>query len=353
MRMRFNPLTVSLIIFASGSVLGQMQWTPVNNGITDLDTTDLIISELGGLYVGTENGKVFYSSDQGENWLDRSSGLPALPIGEMLKVPNDSLFVGTRHTNSSPDNGLFRSTDGGLSWQELSVSGVSDGAMCLALESDQTGRIYSSFDNMTARSIDNGDTWQALADLGSVIEVFLAVSDNELYAGDAFRLAGGRLRRTTDQGDSWSTVIEQPTATSHWDIAINYQGHLFFTVHEWSTGENIYRSTNGGATWRELTTGIPADNGRINTIAIRPSEFGDMFIGAGHGDDPRSDADIGVFRSTDNGDTWTRVSEGLTHFDVRRLVVAPDGTLYSATFGGGVFRSTITIPVQLSHFSVE
>lgn len=62
---------------------------------------------------------------------------------------------------------------------------------------------------------------------------------------------------------------------------------------------------------------------------------------------------LGVFRSGDQGDHWEDVSEGLTNRNVRALVADGDGTLYAGTTGGGVFRSTYLVPVELSEFSVD
>ncbi|HOE96743.1 MAG TPA: hypothetical protein PLS90_17325 [Candidatus Sumerlaeota bacterium] len=62
--------------------------------------------------------------------------------------------------------------------------------------------------------------------------------------------------------------------------------------------------------------------------------------------------EFGIFRSTDDGSTWSEVSSGLTNLDVRALVVDAEGTLYAGT-AGGVFRSTYLVPAELSAFSVE
>src|ERR671935_229329 len=68
-----------------------------------------------------------------------------------------------------------------------------------------------------------------------------------------------------------------------------------------------------------------------DAMALATNSNGDVFVGTQGG---------GVFRSTDNGDSWTLVDTGLTNTYVAALTVSPSGDVYAGTWGGGVFRST-------------
>jgi len=79
-----------------------------------------------------------------------------------------------------------------------------------------------------------------------------------------------------------------------------------------------------GQTW-EQTNG--PYGGNIHTLAINSS--GDIFAGGIGGE---------VFRSTDNGDNWTQINNGLTNTDVRALAINSSGDIFAGTHGGGVYR---------------
>ena len=105
-------------------------------------------------------------------------------------------------------------------------------------------------------------------------------------------------------------------------------------------GDGLFVSSNNGTSWTKLNL---ADGAWINALALSPNAQGgtDIFVGANFGavGEPN-----GVIRSTDNGQTWTEVTSGLTNLNVTALTVASDGSggtnLFAATNGGGLFRSS-------------
>ncbi|MFN2167793.1 MAG: hypothetical protein ACK2U9_16230 [Anaerolineae bacterium] len=101
----------------------------------------------------------------------------------------------------------------------------------------------------------------------------------------------------------------------------------------------LYRSTDGGRTWVLLRGGLPQERWVALDLAISPGFAADrtLFAGGFRG----SDEGLGVFRSTDGGDTWQPTSEGLGHLQIDELVLSPDyssdGALLAYTHGGPVF----------------
>ena len=90
----------------------------------------------------------------------------------------------------------------------------------------------------------------------------------------------------------------------------------------------VFRSTDNGDTWSPINTGLTATF--VSALAINSS--GDIFAGTFGGES-------GVFRSTDNGDTWRQINTGLTNINVVALAINSSGDIFAGTFGGGVFRS--------------
>jgi photosystem II stability/assembly factor-like uncharacterized protein len=115
-------------------------------------------------------------------------------------------------------------------------------------------------------------------------------------------------------------------------LAINPSGHIFAGTY---SGGGVFRSTDNGDSWTPVNNGL--DCGSIWSLAINP--VGTIFAGtAGCG--------TGVYRSTDNGDSWTLANIGLTSTDVAALAVnGSNYHIFAGTHsimgeGGGMFRST-------------
>ncbi len=80
--------------------------------------------------------------------------------------------------------------------------------------------------------------------------------------------------------------------------------------------------------WEQINTGlIPIElAGSVEDFAINSG--GDIFAGT----------DGGVYRSNDNGDTWSQINSGLTNTSVQALAINSNGDIFAGTDGGGVFR---------------
>jgi len=106
-----------------------------------------------------------------------------------------------------------------------------------------------------------------------------------------------------------------------WALAINSAGHIFA-----GTNGGIFRSTDNGNSWTPVNTGLT--NSIVYFLAINSA--GHIFAGTGGG---------GVFRSIDNGNSWMPVNTGLTDLDVYFLAINSSGHIFAGTHNGGVFRS--------------
>ncbi|MCB0263765.1 MAG: T9SS type A sorting domain-containing protein [Calditrichaeota bacterium] len=107
------------------------------------------------------------------------------------------------------------------------------------------------------------------------------------------------------------------------DIVFNAQGHIFVATH----GDGIFRSTNNGQSWTNLGSGL--STGGILSLAV--DDTGWVYAGT-FGD--------GIFRSTDNGDTWEIASTGILSPFVFTLQKGINGELFAGTLLDGVFRSS-------------
>jgi hypothetical protein len=102
------------------------------------------------------------------------------------------------------------------------------------------------------------------------------------------------------------------------------------TIYAGTSGNGVFKSTNGGGTWTAVNTGLT--NTYVYALAIDPDTPATIYAGTWNG---------GVFKSIDGGGAWTAVNTGLTDTYVSALAIDPDtpATIYAGT-NGGVFKST-------------
>ena len=257
-------------------------------------------------YVGFGTGGLFKTGDNGVTFdpvFDRES---VQSIGAVAVAPSDSevVWVGTGEASDRNTaewgNGVYRSTDGGGSWAHVGLEG-----------SRTIGRLVVHPANAeTAYVAAGGNLWAEGGERG--------------------------LYKTTDAGKTWKLVLQAPApmnaAVGCSDVVLDPTNPetLYAALYArrrtpWSfqfgtsltNGQEaggIFKSTNGGATWKKLAGGLPAGTGRIGlaisaanprvVMAVVQSNEG----GAGEFTDIHSKGG-GVFRSEDGGEKWTRTSD--------------------------------------------
>jgi photosystem II stability/assembly factor-like uncharacterized protein len=250
-------------------------------------------SEPNVFYVGQVNGGVWKSDDYGRTWNPIFDQQATQSIGAIAVAPSDSNVVyvasgeGLHRPDLSIGDGIYRSTDAGKTWTHL---GLREGAQIPALLVDPRdpnrlfaavlGRPYGpSTERGIFRSIDGGATWQRVLYKdentgGSDIEIDPS-NPNTLYAC------------------LWE-VREGP-----WEDKNTIDGN----------GGGLFKSTDGGTTWRQLSKGLPNDFVQIN-VAIAPSQPKRIYgtLGAPQRSNATSKESAGVFRSDDAGENWYRVT---------------------------------------------
>ena len=304
-------------------------------------------------YVGLAHGGVFRSSDNGISFDPIFDKQSALSIGAVAIAPSNSdvLWVGTGEANdrnsSGWGNGVYRSTDGGETWQNVGLK-----------ESRAIGRIIV---HPTKPEV-----------------AYVAVSGNLWMDG------GQRgLFKTTDGGKNWKLVLEAPAPdnarTGCCDVAFDpsnpetvYAALYARQRTPWSfvsgpdatNGRDvggIFKSANGGATWKKLGGSLPLRTGRIGLAVSGSNPKVVMAVVQSYegGSSPLTDLRSksgGVFRSEDKGEKWTRMSAidpRPFYFSQIRIDPANDQRVYLLEFallvsddGGKNFREDLSEKVH-------
>jgi len=145
-----------------------------------------------------------------------------------------------------------------------------------------------------------------------------------LYSG----VWGGGVFRSTDSGDHWQQVTTGLADPYVHAVTIDPRSPMILYA---GTTKGVFRSTDAGDRWTAVNNGLTTVY--VYALTINPLVPATLYVGTGGG---------GVFRSTDRGDHWQPVITGLTKLWITCLAVDPviATTVYAGTDGGGVFRST-------------
>src|ERR1700757_469159 len=190
-------------------------------------------------YVGVASGGVWKTVNDGTTWTPVFDGEGSYSIGWVTLDPNDSsvVWVGSGESNSqrsvSYGDGIYRSEDGGKSWQNLGVK-----------KSEHIGRVV----------VDPRDS-----------KVVYVAAEGPLWGPGGDR----GLYKTTDGGKSWKAVLSISENTGVVDVAMDpsnpdilyaaaYQRRRHvFTLIDGGPESAVYKSTDAGATWKKVTAGLP------------------------------------------------------------------------------------------------
>lgn len=277
------------------------------------------------------------SEPSADNALQRYASMPWRNIGPMrggrsvavAGVPGEPLTYFAGYTGG----GLWRTDDAGISWRNISDGQFNVGSIgAIAVAPSDHNVLYvgtgefairgqsSSYGDGVYKSTDFGRTWThiGLKDTRQISAVRVHPQDPDLVyvAAQGDRWQGSEARgiyRSRDGGKTWSLVLKGVNATSGAaDLSMDpsnprilyaaFWDHqrLPWYVRSGGEGSGLWKSTDGGDTWTRLTQGLPALMGNLG-VAVSPANPDRVFaiIEAEQG---------GLYRSDDAGATWRRLS---------------------------------------------
>jgi len=243
--------------------------------------------------------------------------------------PN-TLYAGTDGERSLQGGALYKSTDGGLRWMATGLRGVD--VYSIVVDPLKTSIIYAGTLKGVYKSVDAGRTWQPVNNgLKSTTVRALAIDPTPpkgqspeasltLYAGTQ----QGDIYKSLDGAANWALMEAIGAPVTAIALSPLRPGVVFA-----ATAEGLYRTTDGGATWKPLAGGIWKF--KLDGVAIDPKKPSVVYV-VGPG---------GVYKSTDGGDNWGPANIGLAGTVPTALVIDPNDplVLYVGT-NKGVFKST-------------
>jgi photosystem II stability/assembly factor-like uncharacterized protein len=244
-------------------------------------------------YIGVNNGGVWKTTDYGRTWVPIFDDQPTGSVGDVIVAPSNPnvVYVGSGEGLQRPDlsigNGVYRSIDAGKTWTHLGLDKVQQIAG-LAIDPSNENRVFVAAlghpygpnpERGIYRTQDGGKTWEKVLyideNTGAAQVSFDPKNSNIVYA------------------DLWAGR-QGPWENGAWN----------------GPNSGLYKSTDGGTTWKKLTGGLPTTQqglGRIG-FAIAPSDANRIYATV------ESPQFGGIFRSDDAGEHWNKITNDNRYF---------------------------------------
>jgi len=253
-----------------------------------------VASQPNVFYVGQVDGGVWKSDDYGRTWNPIFDGQPTQSIGAIAVAPSNPNVVyvasgeGLHRPDLSMGDGIYKSTDAGKTWEHL---GLRDGEQipALAVDPHDANKLFAAV-------------------LG---HPYGANEDRGIY-------------RSSDGGLNWKKVLYKDANTGGSDVVVDpsnpnvvYASLWEETLAPWEDGNEydgtkggLFKSTDGGETWKQLTKGLPDDVVHIQ-VALAASEENRLYatLATKHEGAYGSGAGLGVYRSDDAGESWYKATD--------------------------------------------
>ncbi|WP_284343685.1 hypothetical protein [Dyella mobilis] len=340
-------------------------------------------------YIGTAGGGVWKTDDAGRTWQPAFDNVPAAPIGAIAVAPSDPnvIYAGSGQVAARYDvaagNGMYRSGDGGKSWQHIGLTQSKHIGAVLVNPHDANTLLVGVLGHYFGpnkergvyRSTDGGKTWtQTLsidADTG-VVDLKADPADPNIVYAAAWQVRnypwlsyfqpnagpGSGLYKSTDGGLTWKRISGNgwPTGTLARIGIATASGHRIYAVVNSAKprgDSGLYRSDDGGASWQAVSRESWLPNDYFSRITVDPQNR-DRIYSAGQS----------IRRSDDGGKHW-EIFKGAPggddyHFlwidprNSQRMIAASDQGAVVTVNGGNSWSSWYNQPTgQFYHLATD
>ncbi len=301
-------------------------WTMFNTNLVNQYVFSVAVLSEKMLYVGTEEG-VFRSTNGGESWTKTNTGIIKAYV-ENLVFFRDALYTVT-------GDGIVRSADGGNSWVPMNEGLVASDGATLTVSG---GKLYTATNETNYRLNPSTSGVYCLADDGNSwipIQTNMRSANDRIYgvnqlivSRDTFYVVrhmgdGARLYRWRVGEDLWTQL--RPQDFLGWrPFAVSGS-----TVYVNPARGKIFRSVDEGDTWTDVSRGLPKWEHQFAQ---------DVYDLTCVGGTVYADSYDRILRSIDGGETWTSIDTGLRNSGIEMQLV--DGTTLYGTNSHGIFRLT-------------
>jgi len=325
---------------------GGGSWHPARSGLTFYPIRSMVVDPQNPnvVYAGTDYDGIWKSTDGGETWFQSSSGLyKGLIVFDIEIDPQDTdtLYAGLGGGAGLVIGNVYKSKDGGATWaikdagipRSSETSTYTNGIFTLAIDPDDPSLLYAGTNFEGAfRSTNGGDAWTAITEGLPYLaypDWFHSVNDLAVDPHHSNRIGAiaGSKYYVFDEVAGWQQVSNETLGT-----ASKLYYHPVDPLVLYSPGglAGFSKSTDGGVNWEGFKPGI-------FDIAFHTS-FPNTLYGAHDGNFNEIG---GVYRSQDQGETWSEAYQGVMAQAVQSVAIDPQDSdrIYAGTGNGHFFRT--------------
>jgi photosystem II stability/assembly factor-like uncharacterized protein len=308
-----------------------------------------IPSQPNVFYIGVNNGGVWKTTDAGRTWTPIFDDQPTGSIGDLAIAPSDPniIYVGSGEGLQRPDlsvgDGIYKSADGGKTWRNLGL-GEAEQIGSIIVDPRDAKKVFVAAlghpygenpERGVFRSVDGGETWQKVLykddNTGAIQVEFDPKNPDVIYAdlwaarqgpweNGAWQGDGSGLYKSKDGGDTWVQLTNGLPTTQEGlgrigiGISRSNPDILYATVDAPQSG-GIFRSDDAGQSWRRVSNDARTWG--------RGSDFAEIKV---HPQNPEMVyvANTATYRSTDGGKTFTGFKGAPGGDDYHRFWINPE-----------------------------
>lgn len=235
---------------------------------------------------------------------------------------NDNIvYVSSYSTPTS----VAKTTNAGASWTTMGA--IPRQVYCMAIDPGNDNNLYTGCGHAIYRSTDGGANWISTTMSNKYIYgiVVHPTTPSTIYAsgmswdGSQWVIA---FFKSTNSGTSWSTTPLNVNRSNSYSIAVDrtnpntvYVGGYYYHPVDSTNQPIIYKSTDGGTSFNEVTNNIPTTTYYVYSLAVHPTNSSIVYAGTYLG---------GIYRSIDGGSSWTQASTHYYNYSMTTSPAAPD-----------------------------
>ena len=275
------------------------QWQECSNGIEGKDLSRGFIHN-NEIWVGAGGNGLYKSTNEGNSWL-LSYATSYIPIRFCTNL-NNVFFIG----QGSVSDRIYRSIDNGLNWENVS-SGTSGDKWDLITYNNE---LYLAAYGYGVYKSQIGYSWSQINNgLNSLNIQCLGYKDNTLFCGSR----SNGVSRSTNSGQNWDPANNGLLTYDVRGLCSNENGIFLFTDNEGSTS-GVYFSSDYGSNWMF--------RGLTNKDIVSIVNISNVMLGMVYNE--------GIYKSTNNGVSWSLVNDGLTNLRAKHLILYNNYLYYFA-----------------------